>query len=166
MSQRGFTLLEWVVTIAIVAMVVVAGGSFAYSLHPYATRSSVGRVSALLASARSLAAASGNGATLTFTAGTAQTTVALYPGRPNGGAFGAVVTTDVVDAIVASAGAGGGTTFALFVDSGGTGTASTWTPAAGTLAAEPACPGALDLTFTVGGASETHALACTDMVLQ
>jgi|GEM_PF-2055864 len=165
MNQRGYTLLEMVITIAIVAMIVVAGGGFAVALHPFGTRASVQRVAALLATARSLAASSGNGATVTFTGSGDRTVVALYPGRPDGGTFGAVLTSDTVDGSIASAGAVGATTFALFVDSGGTGTVSTWTPASGTLPAEPPCPGPLDLTFTVVGGGETHALACTDMVL-
>jgi len=167
LMQRGFTLLETIITVAIVAMLVVAGGAFAQAFHPYAASSSVARMSALLATARSVAASSGNGATLTLTPAPngAQTTVTLYAGRPDGGAFGPVVTTDTLDATVTSAGVTG-STFSLFVDSAGTGTASSWTATQAASSVEPACPGPLDLTFAVSGGRATHALSCADMVLQ
>jgi len=165
MRQRGYTLLEIVVTVGIVAMLVVAGGAFAQSMHPYAMPAAVQRLGSLLAMARSVAASSGNGATLTLTRSGTQTLITLYAGRPDGGTFGPVVTTDTLDAEVTSA-AVAGDTFALFVDSGGTGTAAVWTAAQGTLATEPACPGALDLTVAINGGHQTHALSCSDMVLQ
>ncbi len=163
--QRGFTLLETMIAVAIVAMLVVAAGAYAQAFHPYAAASSVARMSALLVTARGVAAASGNGATLTLTPNGTRTTVVLYAGRPDGGTFGTVVTTDTLEATVTSA-AVSGDTLALFVDSAGTGTASAWTAAQGTLSAEPPCPGALDLTFSAGGGHATHALSCADMVLQ
>jgi len=167
LSQRGYTLLEWVITVAVVAMVILAGGAFANSRHAYATHSAVLRVGALLTTARALAATSGNGATLTFITTPTSTVVTLYAGRPNGGTFGTVVTSDTLEGGVTSVAVPAATTaMALFVDSAGTGTASTWMLASGTLAAEPACPGALDLIFTAGGATETHALSCSDMILQ
>jgi len=122
-------------------------------------------MSALLASARALASSSGNGATVTVVPTGSQTVVTLYAGRPNGGAFGPIVTTDTLDAAIASA-AMSTATFSLFIDSAGTGTASAWTTTQGVLNAEPPCPGALDLTFSAGSGRQTHALACTDMVLQ
>jgi prepilin-type N-terminal cleavage/methylation domain-containing protein len=163
--QRGFTLLETMIAVAIVAMIVVAGGAFAQGFRPYATSSAVTRMAALLVTARSVAASSGNGATLTLVTSGDETTVTLYAGRPDGGAFGTVVTTDTLEATVTSA-AVPGTTLALFVDSAGSGTASAWTVAQGVLATEPACPGPLDLTFFTSGGRTTHALSCTDMRLQ
>jgi prepilin-type N-terminal cleavage/methylation domain-containing protein len=163
--QRGFTLLETMITVAIVAMIVVAGGAFAQGFRPYAASSAVTRMAALLVTARSLAAASGNGATLTLVPSGDETTVTLYAGRPDGGAFGTVVTTDTLAATITSAGVAG-STVTLFIDSAGTGTASAWVPSQGVLAAEPACPGPLDLTFSVSGGHSVHALSCTDMILR
>jgi len=164
--QRGYTLLEWVITIGLMAVLLAAGGGFAYATRPYATRSAVSRVSALLVTARSVAASTGNGATLTFTAAAEnQTVVTLYAGRPNGGTFGTVLNTTTLPVAISTATIPA-TTFTLFIDSAGTGTASTWVLTSGTLATEPPCPGALDLTFASGGGSQTHALSCADMVLQ
>jgi type II secretory pathway pseudopilin PulG len=162
--QRGFTLLEMVITVGFIAILIIAGGAFAYSAQPYAARSAALRMTAMLATARQVAASSGNGATVTFSAVTGGTLVTLYPGRPNGGTFGPSTLTDTIPATVTSASVAA-SPLALFIDSAGTGTATAWAVTSPAIAVEPACPGALDLTFVAGSSSQTHALSCADMVL-
>ncbi len=65
-GEAGFTLLELVVTVAIAVILLAAGGYMMLSMHPGALRGALDDFDANLASAKAIAATSGNGATLIF----------------------------------------------------------------------------------------------------
>jgi prepilin-type N-terminal cleavage/methylation domain-containing protein len=164
-AERGFTLLETALTIAIVAIVALATGAFFAASRPFGAHAASISFDALLGHARSVASTSGNGATIAVVNDATGFTATLYPGRPNAAGLGVAVETIHASAAVASAFTGA-TAFALFLNSAGIGTGAPWSAGDGTIAAEPPCPGALDLTFTAGTQTETRALACSDMRLR
>jgi prepilin-type N-terminal cleavage/methylation domain-containing protein len=163
--QRGFTLIEVLFTIAIVTIVALGASTLLASSNPFLTRGTSLAFDALLGNARAVAATSGNGATITVVNDASGFTATLYPGRPNTAGLGTAVQTLHENASLMSAFTNA-TSFAFFLNSAGTGTASTWTLTSGTLATEPPCPGALNLTITSGGHAVNATLACTDMRLR
>ncbi|MHB8141756.1 MAG: prepilin-type N-terminal cleavage/methylation domain-containing protein [Vulcanimicrobiaceae bacterium] len=173
-TERGFTLVELMVAVAIAMLFAV--GIVAYSLarRPAALRTAVDRYDALMVQARSLAAASGNGATLVFlprsnAAGTRVPgfTLRLYRGRPNAtGALAPAVAAQVIsDADIREARLGT-PPFAVFLASDGSASAlGAYPPSAGgfpTIANQPPCPGAqVTLEFRVPQAADTRLLSCS-----
>ncbi len=174
-SERGFTLVETVVAVGILAMLLAAGGVWMLGFHPAALAAATHGYDAALTDARELAQSGGNGATLVFAPraeGLAGFVLRVYAGRPN--APGAVSATTamplVADASVREATLGA-PPFALFVGASGhvsgladypalaTDGTATFTPLAG----EPACPPAgYTLTFTSPqGVRATRTLPCT-----
>lgn len=171
--ERGFTLLELAIAVGILALL-AAAGAWAFSLHPDALASATDDVDAALASARAIASASGNGATVVFAPRTAGAgfSVRVYTGRPN--APGAVVPTNampvVADANVHEAKLGD-PPFAIFIDSAGDASGQAAYPAfdAGgaarfsVIAQEPACPSGgfvLTISIVTPPVSRTRALPC------
>jgi prepilin-type N-terminal cleavage/methylation domain-containing protein len=97
-SQRGFTLIEMVVTVAIVSVLLLAGGVWMMGAHPGALRNALDDFDAQLAAGKAIAAASGNGATLAFLpnpscASQCGFALQVYAGRPT--SPGAVTSTSV-----------------------------------------------------------------------
>jgi len=176
--QRGFTLIEVLVTVGILTLL-LAAGAWSFSLHPNALVAATDDVDAALASARAIAASSGNGATLVFAprgngrgSRLAGFALRIYSGRPN--APGAVNPTSAMP-VIADANVRertlGTPPFSLFVDSAGDASAEASYPALdangnarfAVIAQEPACPpGGFLLTFTNprSGVSSTRSLAC------
>ena len=84
-TERGFTLVETVVTIGIVAVLLAAGGAWLLAMHPGALTHATSDYDAALASARGIAMTSGNGATLVFAPrsdGVPGFALRVYSGRP------------------------------------------------------------------------------------
>jgi prepilin-type N-terminal cleavage/methylation domain-containing protein len=175
--ERGFTLLEIAVALGILAVLLVAG-TWAMALHPAALRSATDDLDAALASAKAVAASSGNGATLVFaprSAGgriVAGFSLRIYRGRPN--AAGSVTSTNVME-LVADATVRektlGAPPFSLFIDSAGNASGAANYPTFdaggeavfGTIAREPSCPaGGFTLTLTnpQATATATRVLPC------
>ncbi len=176
--ERGFTLLEVLVTVAILALL-LAAGAWTLSLHPSALAAAADDVDAALASARAIAASSGNGATLVFAPRTdgrgnrlAGFTLRVYSGRPD--APGTVRATSAMP-VVADASVRertlGTPPFSLFVDSAGDASGASSYPAIdaegnasfAVIAQEPACPpGGFTLTLRnpQSRASATRTLSC------
>lgn len=162
--------------VAVAIAMLFAVGIVAYSLarHPAALRTAVDRYDALMVQARSLAAASGNGATLVFlprsnAAGTRIPgfTLRLYRGRPNAtGALAPAVAAQVIsDADIREARLGT-PPFAVFLASDDSASAlGAYPPSAGgfpTIANQPPCPGAqVTLEFRVPQAADTRLLSCS-----
>ncbi len=176
-SQRGFTLVEVVAAVAILALLCAAAVAMSLAQRPGALRVATSGFDASLAAARALAATSGNGATMAFaprTDGRGNTlpgfTLTIYRGRPN--AAGAVAPSTVLplvsDADVRER-ALGTPPFAIFLSSAGDPSGQTAYPqfdARGsatftTLTAQPPCPaGGFAFTFSSAHAVQTRALAC------
>lgn len=173
--QRGFTLIETLVVVGIVAILLAAGGLFLLGMRPGALVQATDDFDAVMASARSVAATSGNGATLVFAPRASPAApgfeLRVYLGRPTrtGGVASTNAMPVVSDAAVSEA-TFGSPPFAIFIGSSGhvSGKASYPTiDNAGKatfpkIAAEPACPnGGFVLTF-VGpqGARQTRTIPC------
>jgi len=174
-GQRGFTLVEMVVAVGIVALLAVVV-SLSLALRPGALRATVASFDASFAAARAIAATSGNGATIVVAPRADARgrlpgfTLRIYRGRPT--AANAVTLADapalVSDADVREATLGS-PPFAIFLSSAGNASglaayptfASDGTPRFAPIASQPPCPsGGLSLTFTSAHASQTRALPC------
>ena len=178
-SQRGFTMLETMAALGIVALLLFAGLRMAtLARAPGATAEAAAQLDAALALARSLARASGNGATLLALPrndprGNALPgfRLVLYRGRPN--APGAASLTRelplVADASLREASVGA-PPFALFFRRDGSAVAlarptlsgSAAQPRFAIIAAEPPCPSATGLLLSVmrNGATVTRSIPC------
>jgi hypothetical protein len=146
-------------------------------MRPGALRSALDNFDANLASAKAIAATSGNGATLIFEPqmnGSMGYTLAVYSGRPT--AASAVMATNTMiasSAATVSEAHFGSPPFAIFLSSAGypTGKAAYPTlsgsvPNFTTIATEPPCPsGGIELTFTSPqGVTATRTLPCNAVV--
>ncbi|HKE37558.1 MAG TPA: prepilin-type N-terminal cleavage/methylation domain-containing protein, partial [Candidatus Baltobacteraceae bacterium] len=173
-NERGFTLLETVVSCAIVATLLLAGGFWMMGMHPGALAQATNDYDAAMMGARMLATTSTNGATLVFAPipGRAGFALRVYSGRPSG--LSAVLPTTTMpvtsDAMVSEKTLGT-PPFAIFVGASGhvSGKASyptigaTGSATFAAIATEPACPlGGFVLTFTApSGATAKRMLPCT-----
>ena len=175
-GQRGFTLVETVVAVGIVALL-TATVWLSLALRPGALRATIASFDASFATARAIAATSGNGATIvvlprTDTHGNHLPgfTLRLYRGRPT--AANAVTLADVpeldADAAVREATLGA-PPFAIFLSSAGNASglasyptiASDGTPQFGPIAKQPPCPnGGLVLAFASAHGTQTRVLPC------
>lgn len=142
MRQRGFTLIEVVIVVAIVITI----ATFAFAAGPrrgsFGTRSALTQLDAALAYAKGLAATSGNGATLLFVPHIPGVAIEVYGGRPDApdALWSAGIAPFVLDVDVSESSIGS-PPFALYLDSAGYAAAARFTGATpAPLAAEPACP--------------------------
>lgn len=176
-AQRGFTLVEVVAAVAILALLTGAVVAMSLAQRPGSLRAATAGFDASLAAARALAATSGNGATLAFAPrrdahGNALPgfTLSVYRGRPN--AEGAVTPSNVAP-LVSDADVRertlGSPPFAIFLSSSGDPSGEAAYPqfdARGgatfaTIAAQPPCPvGGFALTFSDVRATQVRSLPC------
>ena len=180
-QQRGFTLIETVVTLGIVAVLLTAGGVWMLGAHPGALIGAADGYDAALASARAIAAAGGEGATLVFAPrGARETPVAgftlrVYRGRPAPG-VGVQPTTAMPVTSYASVSEKtlGKPPFSIFIGASGHVSGAAAYPPAGAdgdaafapIATEPPCPkGGFAIAFAAAnGATATRRLACASSV--
>ncbi|MEO6836403.1 MAG: prepilin-type N-terminal cleavage/methylation domain-containing protein [Candidatus Tumulicola sp.] len=164
MRERGFTLVETIVSIAIAAVLLAAGGMWMLGMHPGALAQSADDYDAALASARAIAATSGDGATLVFVPRTdAVRTLSgfllrVYAGRPAPGqAVRPTTAMPVVSDATVAEKTLGHPPFAIFIGASGHVSGASAYPHVGahgslvfpTIPTEPACPkGGFVLTFT------------------
>ncbi len=151
---RGQTLLETVVAVGIA--VAALAGLLAYNLEraPGAAAASTAALPALIEQARTLAAGSGNGATVTFeqepASGPARAAfqVRIYPTRPTPGSKfdpkNPAKTERFQGAFQPSTGPG---PISIFISSAGTASYAPWLPGQPTLQTEPPCTHPLTLTI-------------------
>ncbi len=178
-SQRGFSLLETMAALGIVSLLLLAGLRLAtLARAPGATANAAAQLDAAIALARSLARASGNGATLLLLPrrdahGDPMPgfRIVLYRGRPNvaGAATLARELPLVADASLREAHLGA-PPLALFFRRDGTAVGSAHpalagaasTPQFAPIAAEPPCPSAVGIVLQIArnGAMVTRAIPC------
>jgi prepilin-type N-terminal cleavage/methylation domain-containing protein len=180
-GECGFTLIEMVVTLAVVATLLTAGAIWMVGMHPGALVGALDDYDAAVASARATAATSGNGATLAFlprTNGSRPLTgfsLRVYRGRPTTGeAVQHTTTMPVIGNASVSEETLGNPPFAIFLGASGNvggvaaypridGNGQTQFPA---IAVEPPCP-KRGFTFTFTGPqkiSVTRSLPCASSV--
>ncbi|MFN2448343.1 MAG: prepilin-type N-terminal cleavage/methylation domain-containing protein [Candidatus Baltobacteraceae bacterium] len=168
MRERGFTLLETMIAAAVAAALLLAAIPLALGSRPAAAVTSALAFDAITQRAASLAASSGNGATLVIASSTNGYRMQLYAGRPTQADamiadMPALVSgADIREAVL------GGPPLTLFFDSGAH--ASGMRGAVdGTAALEtdPGCPAGetvLHFSFTDGRSPQTRSLACVQTV--
>jgi prepilin-type N-terminal cleavage/methylation domain-containing protein len=172
MRQRGMTLLEVVIVCAIVVLFAAAALGLANGARAFGMRSATNQFDAALAYAQSLAATSGNGATIAFDKNIAAGGSVLpgfelivYSGRPS--AAGALANSSLApmrSAATISEAKLGGVPFTIFLNSaahasGMSGTVTTAT----VLASDPGCPpgeSSVVLTFSDARSSDTRTIPC------
>lgn len=172
MDERGFSLIEVLIAVAVTAILIAVGVGLARGSRPAALGSAVTAFDALLAAGRAVAATSGNGATIVFEPIQSGTRMTLYAGRPNG--LAAMARTAIppvqtqADVTEASAGQ---PPFALFFSSSGNASLQPRYPDPAfydrsdipiITTGEPACPAAGNyrVSFRVNAASQSRALFC------
>ncbi|HEY1654194.1 MAG TPA: prepilin-type N-terminal cleavage/methylation domain-containing protein [Candidatus Tumulicola sp.] len=176
-SERGFTLLETIATLAIAAILLTAGGIWMLGRHPGVLAQGTDDYDAALAVARTLAVTSGRGATLVFVPRRSRGgnipgfNLRVYSGRPEPGAS---VTATTAMSLTSPASVSertlGSPPFALFFGASGHVSGAPAYPrvdAAGVaqfaeIEREPACPsGGFILAFAAPPlARQTRTLAC------
>jgi len=170
MGQRGYTLVELAIVVAIASMVLLSGGALWMGRRADALGTSVQLFDGVLHHAQALAAASGNGATIVVAPRADGATLYVYAGRPNvPGSMAEQGPPVDIEAGVREP-VLGSPPFSVFLNSAGhaTGLAAYPDYSSGSavfapVAAEPACPGSggYTLVFSSGGASESRSLACS-----
>ncbi len=177
-SERGFTLIEIIVVVAITAVLLAAGGMLLGGMHPGALRAAVDDFDADVGAAKAIAATSGNGATIAVLPRYDERggirggfELRVYSGRPT--AANAVAPSNVMsitsDAAIMEK-TFGKPPFALFLSSAGHPSGISAYPVAdahgvitfNVVASQPPCPaGGIVITFTSPqGATDTRTLQC------
>ena len=155
------SLIETLVAVATAATLLLSLGGLSQARKPYALRAAVESLRAFIADARSVAATSGDGATIVIASREAGFVATLYPYRPIADAD---FSSPPVRTLTGNASVTG---TAIFISSSGTASSSaTWMPSSGAMASEPACANGTQLTFSDGFASETHVVPCATAELQ
>ncbi len=172
-DERGFTLIEMTIAVAIVAIIATAGVLWSTSLRPAGLRSALDQYDGALAATRALAATGGNGATLAFEPDrrTGGFRFRVYRGRPT--SAGAVAPTSIAgagDGVALRERTLGAPPFALFFGTGGHVSGLAGYPGIDSqgladfapVANEPPCPGGgFSLTFsTAPGAHVRRDVPC------
>ncbi len=147
--ERGFTLLEILMATGTLGILALALGSFSLGTRPGVVSASGAALPAVVARARTLAEATGDGATLALVPSELGFSVTLYPHRPIPGSTFSATWVERIEnfrAYLASS-AGGTGPFAIFISSAGTASWAAWSAAGGTLESEPVCDAPLGLVL-------------------
>ena len=162
--QRGFTLVELIVAVGIVA-VLAAGGALALGQHPMSSSTAFAQLRAQIEAAKMLAAASGDGATIAVTAAGSGFRSRVFSGRPDGVLTPSQLAPVDSQAAIAEESAGA-PPFSLFVSSAGDFSVAPGAPQGAGV--EPACPSAgvvrLEISDPSGG-RHTLTLSCRQAAL-
>ena len=174
--QRGFTLIELLVTVAIVITMTALAAALSLGALPFAMRSAVDEFDTQIDYARSLAATSGNGATIVFEPRRdAQGAVLpgfrarVYAGRPNSAGALKVAPIPAIDSSGDISEASlGSPPFSIFFDSAGHASGMSGAVTTGSLlASDPGCPGGesqMTFIFRDPRATDRRLLSCLQSV--
>ncbi len=159
------TLLELVVAVAIAVLAAVAFVALNQGERPYAARSSMQQFDAVLAYADTLAATSGNGATMVFSPSGDGFVLTVYSGRPTSATALSEAHLAPLHAVGTVSEAKLGTVpFSVFLNGAGHASASSTAVAPGSIiASDPGCPAgetSVTLTFTDPRESVTRWIPC------
>ncbi len=147
--ERGFTLLEVLMATGALGILALALGSFSLGTRPGVVDASGAALPAVVARARALARASGDGATLAFAPSELGFSLTLSPHRPiPGSLFGATrpERIETFRAYLASS-TSGTEPFAIFISSAGTASWAAWSASSGPLESEPGCAAPLGIVL-------------------
>ncbi|HET7813056.1 MAG TPA: prepilin-type N-terminal cleavage/methylation domain-containing protein [Candidatus Baltobacteraceae bacterium] len=148
--QRGFSLTEMLLACAIAAVLLLLAMPPLSGTKPAAAASSALAVDAAVSKAQSIAATSGNGATLQFSAVTNGTAIRVYSGRPNGVSAMTQAAPDTNTFATIAESSLGAAPFAVFFDSSGHASAmSGMVDPAAAIASDPGCPAAGAVTLLI-----------------
>lgn len=161
------TLLEVLLACAVLSVIAIAGMALAQGSRAGSRRSAVAQFDAELAYAESLAANSGNGATLVFTPGTTGDgfVLTVYSGRPtSAGAMQQSSLAPIHGGGTITEAKLGGIPFSVFLDGAGHASARSGSVSPGTIvASDPGCPlgePAIALRFSDSRGSDTRTIPC------
>lgn len=161
------TLIEVTISAAIAILMAAAFFQMARGSRPLAASSAAAAFDAAIAFAKSIAATSGNGATLVFEPASPGPgyTVRIYSGRPDtGNALTPVSVPPISSQANVSEAVLGAPPFTVFLDGSGYASGQTGAVAPGSSqAADPGCPvgeSALTLTFSDARSPLVRALPC------
>jgi prepilin-type N-terminal cleavage/methylation domain-containing protein len=156
--ERGFTLLEVLIVVGIVALLVLAAGAFALGQRNYEIKAASDRFDSLVDAARAVARSSGNGATLTVTKGAGGNgfVARVLSGRPNdvlAMSYAHIPALESHASIKETSDLNTEPPFAIFVNSrGNMSAAAGWVyPDSGTIAQEPTCTATIAIQFYENG---------------
>jgi prepilin-type N-terminal cleavage/methylation domain-containing protein len=174
--QRGTTLVELVIVVAIIAMIAAALWTLPQGARRNAMTSAASQFDAALAYAQALAASSGNGATMVFEERVSALgspipgfVLSVYSGRPTAaGALKAAPMPPMQSVGEVREAKLGNVPFTIFLNSAGhasgmIGKVNT----AGVLASDPGCPAgesSIVLTFSDPRTSGTRSIACNNAI--
>lgn len=183
-AERGFTLIEFLVVVCLVAILTFGIVTLTLARHPGELASAARSFDASLDAARAIAATSGNGATIVVAPRTQKTTqntplpgfiLTVYRGRPTAAnAVSATTVMPIVSDISVKEATLGSPPFAIFLSSAGhaSGLAaypsfdSSGNAVFSAIAQQPSCPsGSLTLTFTGPNATQTRTLSCHTLAI-
>jgi len=164
--ERGFTLIEVLVVVGIVAVLSIAAGAFALGQRNYEIKAAGDRFDSLVDAARAIARSSSNGATLTVVkgAGGSGFVARVLSGRPNdvlAMTYAHIPALESNASIKETSDLNTEPPFAIFVNSrGNMSAASGWIfPDSGTMAREPTCSAAIAIQFYENSQKLQHDIA-------
>ena len=156
--ERGFTLLEVLIVVGIVAVLSIAAGAFALGQRNYEIKAASDRFDSLVDAARAIARSSGNGATLTVVKGAGGNgfVARVLSGRPNDVLamnYAQIPALESRASIKETSDLNTEPPFAIFVNSrGNMSAAAGWVyPDSGTIAQEPTCTATIAIQFYENG---------------
>lgn len=160
------TLLEVLLACAVLSVIAIAGMALAQGSRAGSRRSAVAQFDAELAYAESLAANSGNGATLVFTPGTTGDgfVLTVYSGRPTSAGAMQQASLALIHGGAITEAKLSGIPFSVFLDGAGHASARSGSVSPGTIvASDPGCPlgePAIALRFSDSRGSDTRTIPC------
>ena len=169
--ERGQTLIELLIGVAITVTLAAVGAFFVLGSHQYAHAKTVMVLTSLIDQAHAQGSTSGNGSTVTMKPdGGGGILVTVYDGRPIPGSVipGSNGSANTVDLPFKYVHLTNGSNvmrsedgpISIFVSSSGAATASVWSPSDGALSSEPLCVDPMTLVIQDDDPKTTRTISC------